>query len=316
MGKFTSRERTVRPVSGRAPVPQAVDQPYRATLPEASIAVNRPPAVGAAESELSKLTPSAFLGLDPARGNGFVTFDVTESVPAFLREAGGAALRPLGTGTWAFDGDPEVPHYVNMVVTMDELNGKFGEDRVIQLQAFSRAMMATIRANLPVEELARLEAAGVELVLDLAELRISDGSAENTGHNVHVDLYPREGMVLVIPITGNRTTIYHPHVEGRAPPPGDRIVATLLTAYERWTRFHGFDPTNGDRPNTRWMKAGEDLVAVPEGMQEYLQTRGGTVPDDLHPEFPGVLPTVHRAGEGARTVLVPNFHYSPIRYER
>jgi hypothetical protein len=57
-------------------------------------------------------------------------------------------------------------------------------------------------------------------------------------------------------------------------------------------------------------------VALPESMHEHLRTRGGIVPDDLHPEFPGVPPTVHRAGEGARTVLVQNFHYSSVRYHR
>ena len=117
-------------------------------------------------------------------------------------------------------------------------------------------------------------------------------------------------MVMVIPIIGSHTTIYYPPVE--APAASGRIVATLLTAYERWTRFHGFDPTAEGQRGSRVIMAGAHRVVVPEGMHAYLQTRGEMVPADMWPDVPGLLPTIHRAGTGARTILVLNFHYAVV----
>ena len=277
------------------------------------LGASKPPVDEAArevEAELRKLPQETFAGLDPKRGKGVVTFDLTEAIPAFLHEDGGSWLRPLGAGTWAFGGDPDVPHYVSIPDTSKELGTKLGADKLAQLQGFGKATTEYIRGNLPSEERARMDAAGVEFILDLAELRISDGSTANTGHNVHLDLYPREGMVMVIPIIGSHTTIYYPPVE--APAASGRIVATLLTAYERWTRFHGFDPTAEGQRGSRVIMAGAHRVVVPEGMHAYLQTRGEMVPADMWPDVPGLLPTIHRAGTGARTILVLNFHYAVV----
>jgi hypothetical protein len=261
-------------------------------------------------ARLNDLPHERFHGLDPLRGTGFVTLDLTESIPGFLHQHGGVCLRPLATGTWAFDGDHEVPHYRSIEKTSRQLIERLGWDRLLQLRGFAKATTDYINRCLPIEEQARMAAAQVELRLDLAELRISDGSTANTGHFVHVDWYPREGMVLVIPITGSHTTIYHPLVD-LTPVPG-RIIGNLLTAYERWTRFHGFDSTNESQSNSRVIVAGDDRVIVPEGIFDYLRSRGEKVPADLRPDFPGVLPTIHRAGTGARTVVVLNFHYARI----
>jgi hypothetical protein len=62
--------------------------------------------------------------------------------------------------------------------------------------------------------------------------------------------------------------------------------------------------------------AGHHPVIVPEGMHAYWRTRGETVPADMRPDFPGLLPTIHRAGTGARTILVLNFHYALMKDEQ
>lgn len=312
MQEFTSGGDATSPAGGIASNSWAVEQPSAFIIPDLPGANNRPvdEAARGVEAKLSKLPQETFVGLDPKQGNGVVTLDLTEAIPPFLHEDGGSWLRPLGAGTWAFDGDPEVPHYVSIPDTSNELGSKLGADKLAQLQGFGKATTEYIRRSLPAEERARMDAAGVEFILDLAELRISDGSTANTGHNVHLDLYPREGMVMVIPITGSHTTIYYPPVE--APVAAGRIVATLLTAYERWTRFHGFDPTDEGQPGSRVIMAGDHRVIVPEGMHAYWQTRGETVPADMRPDVPGLLPTIHRAGTGARTILVLNFHYAVV----
>lgn len=312
MQEFTSTGDATSPADGSESSSRGVEQPNALTI-SCLLGTNKPPVDEAArevEAELSKLPQETFAGLDPKQGNGVVTFDLTEAIPPFLHEDGGSWLRPLGTGTWAFDGDPDVPHYVSIPVTSNELGTKLGADKLAQLQGFGKATTEYIRGNLPAEERARMDAAGVEFILDLAELRISDGSTANTGHNVHLDLYPREGMVMVIPIIGSHTTIYYPPVD--APAASGRIVATLLTAYERWTRFHGFDPTDEGQPGSRVIMAGDHRVVVPEGMHAYWQTRGEMVPADMGPDVPGLLPTIHRAGTGARTILVLNFHYAVV----
>lgn len=316
MQEFTSGRDVMPPPAGSASNSRSVEQPNASIIPDLMGANNRP-AEGATrevEAKLSKLPQETFAGLDPEQGNGVVTLDLTEVIPAFLHEDGGSWLRPLGIGTWAFDGDLDVPHYVSIPDTSNELGSKLGADKLAQLRGFGKATTEYIRRNLPAEERARMGTAGVEFILDLAELRISDGSTANTGHNVHVDLYPREGMVMVIPITGSHTTIYYPPVEVLAAP--GRIMATLLTAYERWTWFHGFDPTDEGQPDSWVIMAGDHRVIVPEGMHAYWQTRGETVPADMRPDVPGLLPTIHRAGTEARTILVLNFHYAVVTGKR
>jgi hypothetical protein len=242
MHEFTSQVNAASTAGGSVSNSRAVEQPSGVGIPELSGASSHPvdEAARAVEAKLSKLPKDTFAGLHPRRGNGVVNLDVTEAIPPFLYENGGSWLRPVGTGTWAFDGDRKVPHYVSIEDTLKKLESKLGAAKLAQLQGFSKATTEYIRRSLPAEERARMHAAGVEFILDLAELRISDGSTANTGHPVHVDMYPREGMVMVIPITGSHTTIYYPRLE--APAAAGRIVATLLTAYERWTRFHGSIP--------------------------------------------------------------------------
>lgn len=270
-------------------------------------------ALARVRGQLAALPSDALARLDPQRGTGYLPLDVTAAFPEFLVDGGHAAFPWPARGTWAFDGDPNVPHYVDYNQTGRALAGIVGEPNVAELRAFAQEMTRYLNAQLPPEERRRLAARGLQLTLDLAEMRVSDGAVSNTGQNVHIDWFPREGMVMVIPLYGNRTTIYHPGQANAAAPAPDRITANLISAYGRWTNFHAFDENGEPRPGqTRQVRVGEDRQTVPLGMLPYLRSRGTELPDDVFPGEPGMLPTIHRAGSGGRMVMVLNFSYSPI----
>ena len=264
-------------------------------------------ALARAKARLDTLPKEPFGQLDPGSGTGHIRLDLTEALPVFLKDGEHRKLGLPARGAWALDGDPTVEHYIDLA-TSDDLARVIGEDRFLELQAFGTALGKVVEENLPAEERCRMADADLRLVLDLAELRIADGTTPGTGHPVHIDWYPREGMVMIIPIVGNQTIIF-PDSNG-GPSPAGRVVGTLLTAFGRWQAFHGFDPTGLPESAIRQVKVGQTRQAVPTGMLKFLRTRAAEVPMDLNPDKPGVLPTVHRAGTGARTVIVLNFAYS------
>ncbi len=251
---------------------------------------------------LHNLLDVDFHGLDPRTGSGYVELDLREAVPPFLL-SGLSAFNWPKKGVWAFDGDPLVSHYIDYAASSAELASILGVRRVRQLQAFSTAVVKCIAAHLPTEERKRLDAQRRQLVLDLAELRISDGQ-QTVGGDVHIDWYPREGMVLIIPLQGSRTKIFAPRVPLTGCHPGEGV---LITAFDRWATFHSFD--SGAREELCPVKTGQTHLMVPRGVLGYLQSRGRVIADDLHPQWPGVLPIVHQAGHGARMNLVLNFAY-------
>jgi hypothetical protein len=253
-------------------------------------------------TELRKLSVVNFQGLDPQHGTGYVELDLRAALPPFLLSGLSTFNFPVN-GVWAYDGDPSVEHYIDFAQSSIDLTSILGDPNVQQLKVFSAALLLYITENLPAEELRRMDDKRMRLVLDLAELRISDGS-KTVGSNVHIDWYPREGMVLIIPLKGSRTRIFSPHfpMVGRCPGEG-----ALITAFERWATFHSFDAaTTGDVID---VKVGKKKRAVPRGILDYLKSRGRTVPADMHPNWRGLLPTIHQAGSGARTNLVLNFAY-------
>ncbi|MCB0418744.1 MAG: hypothetical protein KDD39_13925, partial [Bdellovibrionales bacterium] len=57
-------------------------------------------------------TQKAFNQLDPTKGTGFLTFDVTGALPKFLQGDNYKQVDWPEKGTFVFDGDKSVPHYV------------------------------------------------------------------------------------------------------------------------------------------------------------------------------------------------------------
>jgi hypothetical protein len=257
------------------------------------------------ENVLRKLSILNFQGLDPQHGTGYVSLDLRAALPRFLLHELPKFKFPEN-GVWAFDGDPSVEHYIDFAQSSTELSSIVGDQHVEQLKVFSAAVLRGFTENLPVEEQRRLHEKRKRLVLDLAELRISDGT-KTIGSNVHIDWYPREGMVLIIPLAGSRTKIFAPHSPMVGLCPGEGV---LITAFERWANFHSFDATAIG--NNVQVNVGKENRVVPRGMLGYLKSRGRLVSDDMQPHWPGVLPTVHQAGKGARTNLVLNFAYQAI----
>lgn len=254
------------------------------------------------EDVLRNLSILNFQGLDPQHGTGYVELDLRAALPTFLLHELPKHKFPVN-GVWAFDGDPSVDHYIDFAQSSTELSSILGDQHVEQLKVFSAAVLRSLTENLPAEEQRRLHEKSKRLVLDLAELRISDGT-KTIGSNVHIDWYPREGMVLIIPLAGSRTKIFSPHspMVGRCPGEG-----VLITAFERWANFHSFDATT--KGNNVQVKVGKENRVVPRGVLGYLKSRGRMVSADMHPDWQGILPTVHQAGKGARTNLVLNFAY-------
>ena len=148
---------------------------------------------------------------------------------------------------------------------------------------------------------------GVKLGLDFGEIRVENGSAATPGGKVHIDWERGESMVLVVPLQGNHPRIYP---DFGFQPFHDGQVGYLLTGLGRWITFHA--PSQSQRRG--WVTLNEygNPIDVPEGLVRYRDERAKNVYPDMYPEFPGLFPTVHRGGTGARKVLILNFSHISI----
>ena len=251
-------------------------------------------------------TRRAFHQLDPAEGTGYLKFDVTDALPAFLQPENLNKLPWPEKGTFVFGGDRTVPHYVDIDKAQKEFEAWAGKENVARLGGFGEAMLRFVYDELPQVERNIMRQRQVGLTIDLAEVRV----CESTGCSVHIDWYPREGMVMIIPLDGNPTQFFHPNFVQRHDQVAKRVEASLISAYGRWANFHevGWEgkPSPGFRDNGQG-------VNVPYSVAQYLGTRAKDIPPAFYPNVPGVLPTVHKAGEGPRKVIVLNFSYRPLK---
>lgn len=254
---------------------------------------------------------SEFAALSPSKGVGFTSIDVQNAVPDFLKDVKYRKGTMSKTQIWAFDGNKGEPHYRNVDSDQTDLKGKIGEDYYSELVAMASAITSYVEENLPPEERERMVSAKTRLALDLAELRVNDGTSANVGHDVHLDMGPREGMVLVIPICGSRTTVFH---DGPAQKQSDpsRITGDLISGLGRWTQFHNFQAQEASESLRLLRSKSNSRVLLPAGICDYWKSRSSIIPADLFPDAAGVLPTVHRAGAGPRTVIVLNFSYVQV----
>ncbi|MCB0405458.1 MAG: hypothetical protein KDD51_11785 [Bdellovibrionales bacterium] len=286
--------------------PKVMDRAQCLAYYEAMVGTRRNLQIAASDPK----TQQAFRQLDPTNGVGFLTFDVSGALPVFLQKDNYKQIDWPAKGTFVFAGDRTVPHYVDIDTAQKQLSDVVGKEKLAQLQGFGDSMLRFVYDQLPEEEKSRMAKNQVGLTLDLAELRI----CETTGCPLHIDWYPREGMVMVIPIYGDRTIVHHidPAMERAAKnplvQPGEKH-ASLITAYGRWANFHAYDPEG--KPQPGWRDNGQGVI-VPEGVKTYLGSRAKDIPDDLLPDAPGVLPTVHQAATGSRMVMVLNFSYRPL----
>jgi len=149
-----------------------------------------------------------------------------------------------------------------------------------------------------------MEKQGVTLGLDFAEIRVEDGMSTTPGGRIHLDWERGESMVLVIPLQGSSPTIYPE--SGLRPSIGGH-VGYLITGLGRWNTFHS--PTDDQRNG--WVTLNEygSPIDVPEGMVRYRDERAKIAYPDMYPDFPGLFPTVHRGGTGARKVLILNLSH-------
>jgi hypothetical protein len=252
---------------------------------------------------------SAFLAedfardLDPRVGKGSSVVDMRGVLPKFL--VPGEISWP-SHASYTFGGDADVPHRVPFEPSSEALRSLLGEGAFSNLVAFGDALTDTIGESLPSEEKRRMRANRVRLTLDLAEIRCEDGTKPTPGERVHIDWEPREGMVLVVPLVGQPPTIFPPC--SKAPPAWGH--GYFITGMGRWETFHS--PTEAERRN--WVTINEygDDVRVPKGLIKYRDERAQAVYSDLRPDWPGVIPTVHRAGTGRRIVLILNLTYSSL----
>lgn len=162
---------------------------------------------------------------------------------------------------------------------------------------------------LPAAERDQMKRQGKNLALDFAEIRVEDGSVGTPGGRVHIDWERGEAMVLVIPLVGNRPTVYPEKLDAVRAGEGG-VIGYLLTGMSRWETFHS--PSDSERARWVSLKEYEDPVAVPAGMIRYRNERAARTYEDMHPEYPGVIPTVHRGGTGARKVLILNFSHTQV----
>jgi hypothetical protein len=241
---------------------------------------------------------------DPGKGKGWSSLDMNVPVATFSQSPPLVEFPWPDRGTWAFGGDPTVPHHVSLNDISEELLAMLGESQFAKLVAFGEAMTDSIGQMLPEEERFRMKKKGVSLGLDFAEIRVEDGMSTTPGGKVHIDWERGESMVLVIPLQGNSPTIYP---EAGFRPSTDGHAGYLITGLGRWNTFHS--PT--DEQRNGWVTLNEygTPIDVPEGMVRYRDERAKTAYPDMYHDYPGLFPTVHRGGTGARKVLILNFSH-------
>lgn len=204
------------------------------------------------------------------------TLDLTNALPNFLL-SGMRSFSWSPNGTWAFDRDESVTHYVDIRETSCQLSLLAGAARVQQLKDVSSEVHRCVQEYLPREERSRLTKQGKRFVLDLAELRVSDGT-KIVGTDTHIDLSPREAMGLIISLHGGR-----PKVFGSEPAASRWSgVGDLITAFDRWATFHSHSPRSAaDFVNIR---TGTQFRTAPSGLLKYLQSEAQIIPRDMRPQ--------------------------------
>jgi hypothetical protein len=244
---------------------------------------------------------------DPGTGKGWSVLDMNLPVATFSQSPPLVEFPWPDRGTWAFGGDQTVPHHISLNDTSEDLLAMLGGSQFAKLVAFGEAMTDSIAQMLPEEERFRMKKRGVFLGLDFAEIRVEDGMSTTPGGKVHIDWERGESMVLVIPLQGNSPKIYP---EAGLRPSTIGHVGYLITGLGRWDTFHS--PTDAQRNG--WVTLNEygNPIDVPEGLVRYRDELAKNVYPDMYPEFPGLFPTVHRGGTGARKVLILNFSHMSL----